>query len=450
MVTELVCVKYLLRPARSIFAHKHEGAAVAILTIFYTLLTITLICYGRLIHTIVVNPGLVPRGRQWYVEKERKGHKKEGVYEADLADDLDNRDPKHAPFFRDAGYRVEEFWHKDVFVCGWDGRPAFCSSCYNYKPDRAHHCGELDRCVLKMDHFCPWVGGIISETSFKFFVQFTFWAAILCLHTLVVMAYYFAQRRQHSNFIDVHWILVLAFAALFFLFSAGMCGSSLRSVFINSTTIENLNRKSKVWYLAVYIPERVFRRIQEMGRNDLRMIAYPRPPSEQLQILEQHGATISDSQRDFAQDHNSTHSPTTPQPVYDSRSLTSFPPQSAGVATQSTVPPGVPPTVRMFAILETKPGANPWDIGGWNNFQEVMGYKFADWFLPIKPSPLERHDSLESMYKVGRVVDRLRREAGIADEPEGRRRSSRRRRRRKSDATRESRSSRSQRSADER
>lgn len=51
---------------------------------------------------------------------------------------------------------LESFYTKDVFVCQQDGRPLWCSTCCQYKTDRAHHCRELGRCVRKMDHFCPW------------------------------------------------------------------------------------------------------------------------------------------------------------------------------------------------------------------------------------------------------------------------------------------------------
>ena len=51
---------------------------------------------------------------------------------------------------------LEAFYTKDVFVCEDDGRPIWCSKCLNWKPDRTHHCREVDRCVRKMDHFCPW------------------------------------------------------------------------------------------------------------------------------------------------------------------------------------------------------------------------------------------------------------------------------------------------------
>lgn len=51
---------------------------------------------------------------------------------------------------------LELFYSKDVFTCEMDGRPRWCSQCSNWKPDRAHHCSSSGRCILKMDHFCPW------------------------------------------------------------------------------------------------------------------------------------------------------------------------------------------------------------------------------------------------------------------------------------------------------
>lgn len=49
-----------------------------------------------------------------------------------------------------------EWYNRDVFVCENNGRPIWCYYCNSYKPDRSHHCSELQRCVYKMDHFCPW------------------------------------------------------------------------------------------------------------------------------------------------------------------------------------------------------------------------------------------------------------------------------------------------------
>jgi hypothetical protein len=34
---------------------------------------------------------------------------------------------------------------------------SFCSKCMVDRPARAHHCKMCGRCVLKMDHHCPWV-----------------------------------------------------------------------------------------------------------------------------------------------------------------------------------------------------------------------------------------------------------------------------------------------------
>jgi hypothetical protein len=42
------------------------------------------------------------------------------------------------------------------------------------------------------------------------------------------MAYFFTEQHRKSGFLDVHWILTLAFATMFLLFSAGMFGSTFQ------------------------------------------------------------------------------------------------------------------------------------------------------------------------------------------------------------------------------
>ena len=32
-----------------------------------------------------------------------------------------------------------------------------CRKCGHFKPDRAHHDSVTDECVLRFDHYCPWL-----------------------------------------------------------------------------------------------------------------------------------------------------------------------------------------------------------------------------------------------------------------------------------------------------
>lgn len=203
-----------------------------------------------------------------------------------------------------------------------------------------------------MDHYCPWVGGVVGENSFKFFIQFVCYACIFCTYLLIVSAFYLAEQLRNGRRWERQLIALVALAALFGLFTGGMAGSSLQFALYNLTTIENLAYKRRPWTLAVLIPPN-----DEISKEGaLSTITYPLPhPND---------PPIDPNSRD-------------------------------GQAR------------RTFAICQLGIGRNPWDLGYRQNFKSVMGNSVSEWFFPIKGSPLRKHESDESWFEYGHWVEQL-------------------------------------------
>ena len=60
-----------------------------------------------------------------------------------------------------------------------------CDKCDDLKPPRSHHCSICQKCVMRMDHHCPWTGNCIGLKNHKYFICFCFWTIIACLHVAV-------------------------------------------------------------------------------------------------------------------------------------------------------------------------------------------------------------------------------------------------------------------------
>lgn len=58
--------------------------------------------------------------------------------------------------------------------------PRWCRKSEAYKPDRAHYCRVLRRCVLRMDHHCPWLGNTIGFHNHKYFFLFLLYTNLAC------------------------------------------------------------------------------------------------------------------------------------------------------------------------------------------------------------------------------------------------------------------------------
>jgi palmitoyltransferase len=167
VVCYLICVQYLISPAADLRqrfdVQPRRGTGIALLVLYAILLLFILAPWLRVTQVIWSKPDLLPRGD---AAREKK--------ESDATP-------------------MEQY---DAYICDHHGVPLYCDKCHIYKPDRAHHCKELGYCVRKMDHYCPWAGGIIAETSHKYFMQSVFFGAVYMAYSWVVTAIFLADRVQ--------------------------------------------------------------------------------------------------------------------------------------------------------------------------------------------------------------------------------------------------------------
>ena len=210
-----------------------------------------------------------------------------------------------------------------------------------------------------MDHFCPWVGGIVSETNIKFFLQFLFYAAGWGIYTFGFVVWAITDRAKESNKtrsspgqspafsrVQSHWIVAAALTGLLgLLFAGGMFLTTLYNAATNRSTNEQVIKRS--YNVAV--------RIKNRGNTRY------------------NGPTIT------------------------------FP--LRGMAPSSDW--------QTFAILQTTPSDNIWSVGVLKNLKSVLGDSYVDWILPLNYPPCTKHDDPRSDFPLGADFERLCKDHGL-------------------------------------
>lgn len=198
--------------------------------------------------------------------------------------------------------------------------------------------------------------------AFKFFAQFTFYAALFCAVSLSAAAYSLAHQVRRGAVLDGHLFAVIFLAGLLGMFSAAMSGIAARFILANMTNVDLLKKRLS-YQLAVRVP------LGTPSTERFMTITYPLPRG----VPNGTAAPEPEGRDRFAR--------------------------------------------RTFAVLRTEPGENPWDLGWRRNWTEVMGHTPLDWLLPIKRSPCARHECAESEYPYGKLVPELKARYGLDPKP---------------------------------
>ncbi|KAI4749566.1 hypothetical protein E4T50_00154 [Aureobasidium sp. EXF-12298] len=238
---------------------------------------------------------------------------------------------------------LESFHEQAFFECDESGKPLWCDYCKHWKPNRAHHSRMLDRCVLKFDHYCPWIGGYTTATNFKTFLLFSVSAAMFSLVTLISVTTPWNHGAFDGHDVTGHLGVTVGFAVFFLCLAGGTGLSAVLLASANLTTLDNAAGKKKTWRLAVRIDEKV--------------------------AAEEKAVTAAFS----------------------------------GVLTFAT-------STHTFAIMETFPGANPYDVALMQNCKQVMGSRWWDWVLPLN---LQGDDGQSRMAEITPAVAAALEESGL-------------------------------------
>eukprot|EP01097_Dermamoeba_algensis_P002035 TRINITY_DN1810_c0_g4_i1.p1 TRINITY_DN1810_c0_g4~~TRINITY_DN1810_c0_g4_i1.p1 ORF type:complete len:489 (+),score=95.94 TRINITY_DN1810_c0_g4_i1:150-1469(+) len=69
----------------------------------------------------------------------------------------------------------------------------WCVRCQIFKPVKAHHCSECNRCVRNMDHHCPWINNCVGEKNHKSFILFLNYATICITFLIIIISFRFYE-----------------------------------------------------------------------------------------------------------------------------------------------------------------------------------------------------------------------------------------------------------------
>ncbi|KAI0260692.1 DHHC palmitoyltransferase-domain-containing protein [Gloeopeniophorella convolvens] len=138
----------------------------------------------------------------------------------------------------------------------------WCRICWGPKPERTHHCSQCGRCVLKMDHHCPWMGAkCIGYRTYPSFLHFLASVALLAIYTATIcirgLIFAFRNPLAMSEITPVHMLMLSFTGCAFSVIMGSFLGYHVYLVLTNQTTLEHVSPFQLLRYLPPLPPCRL-------------------------------------------------------------------------------------------------------------------------------------------------------------------------------------------------
>lgn len=119
----------------------------------------------------------------------------------------------------------------------------FCEECQCHRPPRAHHCKKCERCILRRDHHCNWLGVCIGYYNYKYFILLLYYQTIFLV---LIVSETLQQLLKGNGRSKMTLVAFTLFFAPELLLVASLCTVHTLLLCRNMTSIERIKRPNHV------------------------------------------------------------------------------------------------------------------------------------------------------------------------------------------------------------